>query len=257
MLWSAIVYTGLVVAAIGLIFVVKPIERLHVTTRWQGLAIIGIGVLLVGIGLNAPATESRAKRVETASPERVFDAIKRVRASDIALFKTLTWIRRGGRRLPESILNASDTASLLDVATRSGFIYLINDPPRELVVGTMVMGPRGSRGTLTPESFKASLPPGYALAAMNFVVRPEGPNASIVSTETRVFANSPESRRRFARYWRVIYPGSAIIRRMWLRAVRKRAMASVSGIGLIHQSESQPKVEEERQSEGDQNEARR
>ncbi len=65
MLWSAIVYTGLVVAAIGLIFVVKPIERLHVTTRWQGLAIIGIGVLLVGIGLNAPATESRAKRVET------------------------------------------------------------------------------------------------------------------------------------------------------------------------------------------------
>ena len=276
MLWSAIVYTGLVVAAIGLIFVVKPIERLHVTTRWQGLAIIGIGVLLVGIGLNAAATESRAKRVETrldefvpvwqfserhtisvaASPERVFDAIKRVRASDIALFKTLTWIRRGGRRLPESILNASDTASLLDVATRSGFIYLINDPPRELVVGTMVMGPRGSRGTLTPESFKASLPPGYALAAMNFVVRPEGPNASIVSTETRVFANSPESRRRFARYWRLIYPGSAIIRRMWLRAIRKRAMTSVSGIGLTYKSESQPKIEEERQAEGDQHETR-
>ena len=277
MLWSAIVYTGLVVAAIGLIFVVKPIERLHLTTRWQGLAIIGIGVLLVGIGLNAAATESRAKRVETrldefvpvwqfsehhaisvaASPERVFDAIERVRANDIAFFKTLTWIRRGGRRLPESIVNASDTASLLDVATRSGFIYLVNDPPRELVVGTIVMAPRGSRGILTPESFKASLPPGYALAAMNFVVRPEGPNASIVSTETRVFANSPESRRRFAGYWRLIYPGSAIIRRMWLRAIRKRAMTSVSGIGLTYKSESQPKIEEERQAEGDQHETGR
>ncbi|HEX9220423.1 MAG TPA: hypothetical protein VF858_08040 [Gemmatimonadaceae bacterium] len=277
LLWSTVVYTGLVVAAVGLIFVIRPIERLHVTTRWRGLAIIGIGVVLVVIGLNAPVTESRADKVETrldefvpvwqfserhtinvaASPERVFDAIKRVRANDIAFFKTLTWIRRGGRKLPESILNASDTASLLDVATRSGFIYLVNDAPRELVVGTMVIVPRGGRVPLTPETFKTSLSPGYALAAMNFVVKSEGPNASIVSTETRVFANSPESRRRFARYWRVIYPGSAIIRRMWLRAVRKRAMTSVSRIGLTYQSESQPKIEEERQSEGDQHETRR
>jgi hypothetical protein len=241
------------------------------------LAIIGIGVLLFGIGLKAPATESRANKVETrldefvpvwqfserhtisvaASPERVFDAIRHVRANDIAFFKTLTWIRRGGRTLPESILNASDTASLLDVATRSGFIYLVNDPPRELVVGTIVIVPGGSRGALTPETFKASLPPGYALAAMNFVVTPDGPNASIVSTETRVFANSPESRRRFARYWRMIYPGSAIIRRMWLRAVRRRAMTGVSGIGLTYQSESQPKIEEKRQPQDDQNEPRR
>jgi len=26
-------------------------------------------------------------------------------------------------------------------------------------------------------------------------------------------------------YWRVIYPGSALIRRMWLRAIKKRAEA--------------------------------
>jgi hypothetical protein len=39
-----------------------------------------------------------------------------------------------------------------------------------------------------------------------------------------VFANSPHARRRFAAYWRVIYPGSAIIRRMWLRAIQHRAM---------------------------------
>ena len=29
----------------------------------------------------------------------------------------------------------------------------------------------------------------------------------------------PIKRRRFAGYWRVIYPGSALIRRMWLRAI--------------------------------------
>ena len=61
---------------------------------------------------------------------------------------------------------------------------------------------------------------------MNFLVTPDGPNGSLVSTETRVFANSPAARRRFAAYWRVIYPGSAIIRRMWLRAIRQRATRS-------------------------------
>jgi hypothetical protein len=58
---------------------------------------------------------------------------------------------------------------------------------------------------------------------MNFVVTPDGPNGSIVTTETRVFASSASACRRFAVYWRVIYPGSAIIRRMWLRAIERRA----------------------------------
>jgi hypothetical protein len=246
MLGSTIVYTGFVIATAGLILVIKPIQRLHVMSRPQGLAIVGFGVLVAGLGMSAPTSESRVSKTETrldefmpawqfherhtikvaASPERAFDAVRRVRANEISLFKTLTWIRRGGRNLPEGILNAGDTAALLDVATRNGFIYLASEAPREVVVGTVVVAPPGTRskrGTLTPQTFKTPLPPGFALAAMNFVVTPDGPNASIVSTETRVFANSPESRRRFARYWRVIYPGSAIIRRMWLRAVRRRA----------------------------------
>jgi hypothetical protein len=243
MLGSSIAYAGLVITAAGLILIIKPIERLHVTSRSQGLAIAGIGLLVAGIGLNAPTSESRITRAETrldefipvwqfnerhtirvaASPERVFDAVRLVRANEISLFNTLTWIRRGGRAAPESILNAGDSAPLLDVATRNGFIYLANDVPHELVVGTVVVAPPGQRGSLTPQTFTTPLPSGFALAAMNFVVTPDGPNASIVSTETRVFANSGGSRRRFARYWRVIYPGSAIIRRMWLRAIQRRA----------------------------------
>jgi hypothetical protein len=76
---------------------------------------------------------------------------------------------------------------------------------------------------VTTEIFRQPLPPGFALATMNFAVRPDGPGASLVSTETRVFANSPAARRRFAAYWRVIYPGSALIRRMWLRAIAVEA----------------------------------
>jgi hypothetical protein len=117
---------------------------------------------------------------------------------------------------------------LLDVATRNGFIYLADDPPRELVIGTVVIAPPVGRGASTPGTFKAQLAPGFAVAAMNFRVTPIGRDASLVSTETRVFANDPSARRRFARYWRLIYPGSALIRLMWLRAVERRATDSAA-----------------------------
>ena len=46
---------------------------------------------------------------------------------------------------------------------------------------------------------------------------------SEVSTQTRIVGTDDNGRRVFARYWRVIYPGSAIIRRMWLKAIAPRA----------------------------------
>ena len=243
MIGSAVVYTGLLIAAAGLVFVVKPIHRLHVTTRSQGLAILGAGVLVAAVGISLPTSESRANKIETrldefvpvwqfserhtieidAPPARVFDAIRHVRADEISLFRALTWIRRGGRPRPQTILDAGNREPIIDVALKGGFVRLADDSVRELVIGTVVIAPRGARGQITPEIFKKTLPPGFALAAMNFLVTPEGPNRSIVGTETRVYANSPGARRKFARYWRLIYPGSAIIRRMWLRAVRRRA----------------------------------
>jgi hypothetical protein len=246
---SAIVYSGLVVTTAGLILFIKPIERLHVDSRSQALLIAGIGAILIGAGLTLPAREYRIKTAKTrldefvpvwqfnerhtiriaAPPVRVFEAIRNVRADEISLFNALTWIRRGGRKLPESILNAGASAPLLDVATRSGFIYLADEAPREVVVGTVVLAPRGGRGVLTPDTFKSQLAPGFVLAGMNFLVTPDGPNASLVSTETRVFATSANARRRFAGYWRTIYPGSALIRMMWLRAVRRRAMTPAAG----------------------------
>jgi hypothetical protein len=58
---------------------------------------------------------------------------------------------------------------------------------------------------------------------MNFRLEDEGNGWTRVTTETRVFATDDRARHRFAAYWRAIYPGSALIRRMWLRAIRLRA----------------------------------
>jgi len=246
MFGSAVVYSGLIVALVGLSLFVRPIRRLGIRKRSSGMIVAGVGILLVVIGFVLPARESRAIPAKShldefvpawqfnefhtiriaASPEHVYEAIRQVRADEITLFCTLTWIRRGGRQLPESILNAGNRSSLIDVATRSGFVRLADDRPRELVIGTVVVVPPGTRGTLTPEVFRKRLPPGFALAAMNFAVRSDGTGGSYVSTETRVFANSPSARHRFAVYWRVIYPGSSIIRRMWLHGIARRATAA-------------------------------
>lgn len=244
MLASAVVYLGLMIAVAGLVFFVKPIRWLRIATRRRAMAMAGVGVVMVGITLILPAPESRIGRVETrldefapvwqfrefhtisiaAPPARVFEAIKRVRADEIFLFRTLIWIRSGGQPPPKNVLTAAKRfESLIDVATHSTFVYLADDAPREFVVGTVVGWPPGARGTITPEVFQKPLPPGFALATMNFMVASDGGSGSVVSTETRVFANSPSARGRFAAYWRVIYPGSAIIRRMWLRAIERRA----------------------------------
>ena len=140
-----------------------------------------------------------------APPERVFAAVREVTPNEILLFRTLTSIRRLGRPAPPSILNAPENEPLLHLATRTSFRYLADDPPHEIVVGTILIRPRA------------------VLAAMNFLVTPDGRGGSLLSTETRVVANTDDARRHFSRYWRVILPGSDIIRRMWLRAIKNRA----------------------------------
>ncbi|MBZ5654133.1 MAG: hypothetical protein LAO56_02515 [Acidobacteriia bacterium] len=169
--------------------------------------------------------------IRIAAPkEKAYAAIKSVTADEIFLFRTLTWIRRLGRPGPESILNAPGHEPILDVAARTSFLLLAEVPNHEIVVGTAVVVPHGWRPSQrpTPEGFKAVHEPGFALAAMNFLVEDAGPDACTVTTETRIYATDSSARRRFAAYWRVIYPGSSLLRRTWLRAIARRAESPTS-----------------------------
>lgn len=250
MLGVVVVYFGLITGFFGAVSLIKPPTLLGIRTRWQAASLVAAGLVVVAAGWALPAKEVRVDpprtqldgfvpvyqfsefhSIRVAAPkEKVYGAIKSVTADEISFFRTLTWIRRLGRPGPESILNAPEHQPILEVATRTSFLLLAEEPNREIVLGTVVVAPRGWRRIQCPtsEDFKALHEPGFALAAMNFLVEDAGPGGSIVTTETRIYATDALARRRFARYWRVIYPGSALIRRMWLRAIKDRAEAPTS-----------------------------
>jgi hypothetical protein len=244
----ALVYAGFLLAFLGFASLLIPLRFLRIRSRARGALVLLAGLFLTVIGMALPARETRIAEPRTrldelvpvyqfsefhsirvAAPrEEAYRAIREVTAREIFLFQTLTAIRRFGRPGPESILNAPERQPLIDIALRGGFLLLAEDPGREIVLGTAVVAPRGwrPRHRPTPEGFKRLHDPGFALAAMNFRLEDAGPASTRITTETRVYATDAGARRRFASYWRVIYPGSALIRRMWLRAVRLRAEAN-------------------------------
>jgi hypothetical protein len=74
-----------------------------------------------------------------------------------------------------------------------------------------------------PEEFLAFDRPGCAKVAMNFRLEDAGQGRTRVTTETRILGLDAEARWKFGAYWRLIYPGSAVIRRSWLAAIKARA----------------------------------
>lgn len=244
-----LVDAGIAAGFLGLVSLIWPLRFLGIRTRRRGAVWLASGAALglAGMALPAPLQQvpERISRLDEiipayqfseyheirvqASPERVHEAVWKVTAEEIRLFQALTWIRspRLIRKVREqSILNAPARKPILEMATSSGFMLLADQPGREVVVGTIVVAPSGPRERLAgPPDFLALAAPGYAKAGMNFRMEDEGGGWTRLTTETRVWATDSSARRRFAAYWRVIYPGSALIRRMWLQAVRERAEA--------------------------------
>lgn len=105
---------------------------------------------------------------------------------------------------------------------RAGFLPLGDRPGEEIALG-LLRGPGRSLDDQLPigaDEFASFAMPGFVKIAMDFRFTALGPSSSLVSTETRVFAVDDAARRSFARYWRLIRPFSALIRRRMLALLR-------------------------------------
>ena len=243
--WSTAVYAMALVALGGVLGLIWPLQWLHRRSRRRALLMFGGGaVAIIAIAMITPSPRSSEGTrsgiddfmpvfhfreqhtiLVAAPPARAYAAIRLVSADEIALFNLFVTIRRFGQPGPESILNAPGQQPILDVALRTTFMLLLERAPSEIVVGTAVVAPPGTRrpDTFTGDDFKALTRPGFARATMNFVVDDLGNGTSRITTETRVFATDDVTLGRFTPYWRVIFPGSSILRATWLRAIKTRA----------------------------------
>ena len=171
------------------------------------------------------ANEVHSTRV-AAPPDRVLAAVRELTPREVPLLVALMAMRR----VPEAILRRSAAKlrrgldlAILDGMTGGGFV-LLEERPEALVLGVVgrFWTTDGGVEQLGPASFAAFDAPGFAKGAMNFHAR-AADGGTLLTTETRIHATDESARRSFGRYWRVIGPFSALIRRAWLRAIRKRA----------------------------------
>jgi hypothetical protein len=242
----AVVYAGLVTALAGLVSVVRPVRLLGIRTRRAGAGVLlaGGAVAIAGLSWPAPTLHAAAghQRIDdflpayefyevhetevAATPEQVGRAVREVSFADMPVAVALMRVRA----MAAGHFSAPPISRipLLEIFARPGSNFLPLDAscPGEYV-GGMAGRPWAARarpsGVKTPAQFLAFQAPGNVKVAFNMRWSPAGAGRTRVTTETRIKAIDDEARRTFARYWRVIYPGSAIIRRVWLDAIVARA----------------------------------
>ena len=161
-----------------------------------------------------------------ADPATVYRALCATTCREVRLLAPLMALRSlpallTGHR-PGGYLSTTVFATLED----SGFVRIAEEPGREIVFGVVgrfwkLTDNAPLRSVQDRETFIRFAEPGYAKAAMSFIVRAEGHGSRLI-TETRIRTTDPGSCRSFRRYWRLVRPGSGLIRRSWLAAVRRR-----------------------------------
>ncbi len=172
-----------------------------------------------------------------AAPSDVYQAISTADLARHPLVRALL----GARAIPSALMGRGRREGArqirapltIDALCRLGFAVLAVDPPREIVLGLTGRFWRPAGGLLRtdPATFASSPHPGAARAAWSFSVEPLGSGHTTLLTETRVHCTDAASRRRFRVYWLFVRPGSGLIRRYMLDAIRHEAIRSSASGG--------------------------
>lgn len=238
---STLVYTGFVLALAGLANIIVPFRFLGVRNRAIGALIFVAGVVLAFVSLTWPAAtvhtaqaatqldeimpeyqffEKHSTRVH-ARPDQVMRAVRESRFGDLKSFSTLMNIRSVALRIHDKGDSLRDKR-VFDVFTLSGYVSGANDHEVLLAGGANA---RVGRPLQLPnlQAFAEYHEPGAVKMAFNFHADDIGNGWCIVTTETRVLATDDATRRGMSRYWRLIVPGSGLLRRQWLDAIKEKA----------------------------------
>src|SRR5215467_16115960 len=238
---STLAYSGIVLALCGLANLTIPFRFLGIRKRFVGALVLAGGVGLAVAALLWPATTFRVEQPRTrldevmpefqfferhsvrvhAQPEQVMQAIRESTFGDMKSLDTL--LRNRG-----TALRIRDTGEflqnkrILDAFAASGYVTGGSEHEVLMCGGANVRAMRPLQ-VRTLQEFADYREPGAVKMAFDFNVEDAGGGWFAVTAETRVLALDDLARRGMARYWRLIVPGSGLLRRQWLDGIRSRA----------------------------------
>lgn len=173
-----------------------------------------------------PDHVTRQSRTIAAPPSVVWEQLHRIRLTGLPVSLVLSAARALPVLLAGKGHGASPARPFLELVP---IPVLSSDPPSAVVFGGLLQAWRLTGGAQPPELDAAGVrtwsEPGWVKTAMDFRLTPAD-GGTTLSSETRVAATDPATRRRFAAYWLVVGPGSTAIRWELLTAVQVRAEAA-------------------------------
>jgi hypothetical protein len=236
-------WIGIILALVGIISLIRPMAFLFIFNRTIAGYVTGGGVLISLLALCIPISMHHSNTQQhidsllksytfneyhemtiDATPEKIKEALKTTGVKDIPVVLWLMKIRGIADENKDMSNSATNNRPCTDTFTTPDFNFIVADSSE--LITLMIL--RASGKTPPPEittfdEFSTFNQPGYVKVAVNFRFIPLGNGKTLLSTETRNLATTSHDNRIFGAYWRIIYPGSAIIRRVWLNAVAKKA----------------------------------
>jgi hypothetical protein len=240
-LLSTLAYSGIVAALLGLANLVVPFRFMGIRRRSVGALGFAAGVALFLAALLWPAPMIRVARPTTrldrvmpeyqfyerhatrarARPEQLIKAVRESTFSDMKSLGTLLRIRALVVR--DAVVGEElQQRRVLEAFGSSG--YLLDAGECEVTMfGAMNARERRRPDVRTAQEFVDYHEQGGVKMAFDFRAEDTGGGWSTISTETRLVATDPATRSGVGRYWRLIVPGSGLLRRQWLDSIRRRA----------------------------------
>ena len=239
---STLAYAGIVLALWGLPNLALPFRFLGIRTRWAGALILVCGVGLAAAALHWPtqtirvaqsrlrlddvmpeyqSSERHSTRIH-ARPEQVMLAIRQSTFGDMKSLVVLLKIRGAVLRAPTHGIDDLRDKRILDSFSES--LYLMGGSEHEIALfGIWNVRAQRRPDVHTLQEFANYREQGGVKMGYDFYVEDAGGGWSTISTETRVLGLDDDTRRGLGRYWRLIVPGSGLLRLQWLEGIKRRA----------------------------------
>lgn len=243
-------WIGAIITIVGLISLVHPLSFLFILNRTIAIIVIVEGVLISATSLFSPVTIKHSatnnQKADELLPEYTFNEVHEVHVKASVEKAKQILQTTGVKDIPAAHLLmkirgiANEDADTSDFAAKSNvssdtvstpdFNFFVVSP-NEWITGMILKSAIISNGDKKPappeitslQQFASFNEPGYVKVTANFRFIETDPHNTLLTTETRVKGITLNDNRTFGYYWRIIYPGSAIIRRVWLDTIKKRA----------------------------------